>query len=451
VLGRWQRRRAREDRAPYQRSCLWLHLPRRNPRHILIPVAAGVLVVLIGLGMYLRSRSAAKLTERDSVLLADFVNTTGDPVFDGTLKQALAVQLEQSPYLNIVPDSKIRDALRFMGRSGDERITNDVAREICQRQGIKALLTGSIASLGNHYVVTLAALNGSSGDALAREQVEVDSKEQVLKSLDRAASSLRQKMGESLASVQQFAKPLEEATTSSLQALQAFTLGRSEHLKIRDDAAIPHLKKAIELDPNFATAYANLGVAYFNLGRIPEGAPAIKKAYELRDRASEGERFYIEAHYYDEVTIDLEKAIAVYTQWSQTYPRDTAPYSNAAQASAALGRHEKSLEFASEGHRVDPHDPYSYDNMANAYEALNRFDEAKRIAEEAVAKKLDGSGVHFVLLDLAYYRQDRAAIQHELDAAKGTSFEAFVMFFNAGWNTHLGKVQTSRVLWQQTL
>jgi eukaryotic-like serine/threonine-protein kinase len=414
-----------------------------------LPIAAGVLVVLIGLGMYLRSRTSARLTEKDSVLLADFVNTTGDPVFDGTLKQALAVQLEQSPYLNIVPDSKIHDALRLMGRSAEERVTNDVAREICQRQGIKALLTGSIAGLGNHYVITLSALNGTTGDALAREQVEVESKEQVLKSLDKAASSLRQKMGESLVSVQQFAKPLEQATTSSLEALQAFTLGNAEHQKMRDDAAIPQLKKAIDLDPNFAMAYAELGVAYFNLGRSPEGVAVLKKAYERRDRASERERFYIEAHYYDEVTLDLEKAVGVYMQWSQTYPRDTAPYSNASLALAAIGRHEKALERASEGHRVAPQDAYSYDNMASAYEALNRFDEAKSIAEEAVAKKADGSGVHFVLLDLAYYRGDRAAVQHELDAVKGTSFEPFVMLFNAGWTTSLGKVQSSRELWQQ--
>jgi len=421
----------------------------RKPWHVWLPIAAGILLVLLGLGMYWRSTRAAKLTEKDSVLLADFVNTTGDAVFDGTLKQALAVQLEQSPYLNMVPNSKIRDALRLMGQPGDERITNDVAREICQRQGIKALLTGSIASLGNHYVLTLSALNGSTGDSLAREQVEVDSKEQVLKSLDKAASSLRQKMGESLASVQQFAKPLEQATTSSLEALQAFTLGQGEHLKMRDDAAIPHLKKAIELDPNFATAYATLGVVYFNLGRIPEGATALKKAYELRDRAGERERFYIEAHYYDEVTIDLEKAIAVYAQWSQTYPRDTAPYSNAALASSALGRHEKALEFASEGHRVDPQDAYSYDNMASAYQSLNRFDEAKTIAEEAVAKKVDGSGIHFVLLDLAYFRGDRVAIQHQLDTVKGTSSEPFLAFFNAAWNTSLGQVQSSREMWKQ--
>jgi serine/threonine protein kinase/tetratricopeptide (TPR) repeat protein len=430
-------------------SAINVMMPSKVRWQRLLPIAAGALVVLMVLGLYVRSRLSSKLTAKDSVLLADFVNTTGDAVFDGTLKQALAVQLEQSPYLNIVPDSKIRDALRFMGRSGDERITNDVAREICQRQGIKALLTGSIASLGSHYVLTLAALNGATGDALAREQVEVDSKEQVLKSLDKAASSMRQKMGESLASVQQFAKPLEQATTSSLEALQAFTLGRGEHLKMRDENAIPFLKKAIALDPNFAMAYSVLGVAYFNLGRHPEGAPFLKKAYELRERASERERFYIEAHYHDEVTNDQEKAVAVYTQWSQTYPRDSVPFANASLALAALGRHEKALEFSSQGHRLDPQDPYAYDEMASGYQALNRFDEAKSIAEEAVAKKLDGSGIHFVLLDLAYFRDDPAAIQHELDATKGLAYEPIVMFFNAAWNAHLGKVKTSRELWQR--
>jgi serine/threonine protein kinase/tetratricopeptide (TPR) repeat protein len=420
------------------------------PWKMLLPFAAGVLVVLIGLGMYLRSRTSAHLTEKDSVLLADFVNTTGDPVFDGTLKQALAVQLEQSPYLNIVPDSKIHGALRLMGRSADERVTNDVGREICQRQGIKALLTGSIAGLGNHYVITLSALNGTTGDALAREQVEVDSKEQMLKSLDKAASSLRQKMGESLASVQQFATPLEQATTSSLEALQAYTLGHDEHQKMNDEVAIPHLKKAIELDPNFATAYATLGVAYSNLGQRAEGELALRKAYELRERASEREKFYIEAHYYDEVAVDAEKAITVYTQWQQVYPRDTTPYDNAALASAALGRHEKALEYASQSHRIDPQDLYAYDNMAIAYQSLNRFGEAKSLAEEAVAKKLNGAGVHFVLNDIAHFDGDRAAMQRELEAVKGKPIEPFILFFNAGWMTAQGRVKAAREPWQQT-
>ncbi len=423
--------------------------PEKKSRIALITATAAILVALIAGVLYFRSRQSAKLTEKDSVLIADFVNTTGDAVFDGTLKQALAVQLEQSPYLNIVPESKIREALQFMGKPPDERLTNEVAREICQRQSIKAMLTGTISSLGNHYVVTLSALNGETGDSLDREQVEADSKEQVLKSLDKAASTLRQKMGESLTSVQQFATPLEQATTSSLEALQAFTLGQDQHQKMNDDGAIPHLQKAVELDPNFAMAYATMGVALGNMGRSTESAQALRKAYELRDRASEREKFYIEAHYSDEVTVDPEKALAAYAQWRQTYPRDTIPYDNGALTSLAIGQPDKALEFASGAHRLDPQDRYAYDNMAAAYEALNRFDEAKAVADEAVTRKLDGAGVHFVLTDLAYIRGDRAAHQHELDAAKGTPIEQFMLFFNAGWQTSEGKVKASRELWQR--
>ena len=412
-------------------------------------IVAAILVVVLAAGLYFRSRQSATLTEKDSVLIADFVNTTGDAVFDGTLKQALAVQLEQSPYLNIVPESKIREALGLMGRSADERITNDVAREICQRQGIKALLTGTIGSLGNHYVVTLSALNGETGDSLAREQVEADSKEQVLKSLDKAASNLRQKMGESLASVQQFAKPLEQATTSSLEALQAFSLGEAEHLKTNDDAAVPHLTRAIELDPNFAMAYATLGVCYNNLTRLSQARDTLKKAYELRDRASEREKFYILAHYYDEVTLEGEKALAVYAEWRQTYPRDTIPYDNGALAYSELGQHDKALDLASQSMRVDPQDAYAYANLSSAYEALNRFDEAKSVGEQAVAQKLDGPAVRGVLTDLAYMRGDWTAYDHYVDLSRGTANESFVLFFKALGQDNLGKVRAGRQTWQQ--
>ncbi len=414
-----------------------------------LSIAAGVLVVLVALGVYLRSHSSAKLTEKDSVLLADFINTTGDPVFDGTLKQALAVQLGQSPYINLVPESKIREALKFMGKSPDERITNEVAREICQRDGIKAMLTGTIASLGNHYVLTLNALNGATGDSLSTVQVEVDSKEQVLKSLDKAASDLRQKMGESLASVQQFATPLEQATTSSLEALQAYSKGNDFHQRVRDDGAVAPLLRAVELDPNFAMAHATLGVVYNNLGRNREGNEEIRKAYDLRDRASERERFYIEGHYFDEVILDPEKALAVYSQWRQTYPRDTPPYDNAALAYSSIAQFDKALDLASQAHRLNPQDSYAYDNMAGSYEGLNRFDEARSIAEEAVSKNMGGTGTRFVLTDLAYFRGDKAAADKQLEAAKGTGDEPFVLFFNAGWQVALGKLNASRDYWQR--
>jgi serine/threonine protein kinase/tetratricopeptide (TPR) repeat protein len=420
---------------------------KRQPVYLVAAVA--VLLVLIAGGLYFRSRQSSRLTEKDSVLLADFVNTTGDSVFDGTLKQALAVQLEQSPYLNIVPESKIREALRFMGRSADDRLTNDVAREICERQGIKAMFTGNIASLGNHYVITLAALNGATGDSLAREQVEVDSKEQVLKSLDKAASNLRQKMGESLSSVQQFATPLEQATTSSLEALQAYTLGEEQHLRMRDDVALPHLKKAVELDPNFAMAYATLGVSLTNLARNSEGSAALKKAYELRDRASEREKLYIQAHYYDEVAIDPEKSLAVYAEWRQTYPRDTVPYDNASLASCSIGQYEKALDLATQSHRLDPQDLYAYSNMAMAYQGLNRFDEAKSIADEAIERKLEAVTVHYVLTDIAYIHGNRTAAEQELRAVKGTSGEQFVTLFNAGWQASFGRRKAARDFWEQ--
>jgi serine/threonine protein kinase/tetratricopeptide (TPR) repeat protein len=431
---------AKPSDAPAQKTNAW---------RILVPVAVVVVAMLLGLGLYLRSRQSAKLTDKDSVLLADFVNTTGDAVFDGTLKQALAVQLEQSPYLNIVPESKIREALKLMGRSQDERLTNDVAREICQRQGIKALMTGSIAGLGDHYVITLTAVNGETGDSLAREQAEADSKEKVLKSLDKAASSLRQKMGESLASVQQFATPLEQATTSSLEALQEFSLGHNEHQKTNDGNAIPHLKRAVELDPNFARAYATLGVVYFNLARISEGIPALKKAYELRDRVSEHEKLYIEGHYYDEVTLDPDQALAVYARWRETYPRDTTPYDNAALAYSAIGQSDKSVELASQALRIDPNDRYAYDNLASGYVALGRYDEAKSVCDQAVAQKLTSSGVYFALTDIAYIRGDRAGWEQTLQATKGSEFEPFMLFWNANWQSVFGHMKASRERWKQ--
>ncbi len=422
-----------------------------KPSRLPILAAVAVLVALLIAGaLYFRSRQAAKLTEKDSVLLADFVNTTGDAVFDGTLKQALAVQLEQSPYLNIVPESKIRGALRLMGRSPDERLTNDVAREICQRQGIKAMLTGSIAGLGNHFVIELAAVNGQTGDALAHEQAEANSKEEVLKALDKAASNLRQKMGESLASVQQFTKPLEQATTSSLEALQAFTLGEEAHRNTDEDQAIPHLKRAVELDPNFAVAWATLGVASNNVGRQTDAIAAITKAYELRDRASERERFYIQAHYNNQVLENFDKTLATYAEWRQTYPRDTIPYYNAALEYTAMGQPDKALDLASQALRIDPKDRYAYANLAYAYIALDRFDEAKSIVEQAGAQKTDSILTHLVAMNLAELRGDWTTFNHEIELQHGTATESFILFWKANGEAALGKVKLSRQDFQQS-
>jgi serine/threonine protein kinase/tetratricopeptide (TPR) repeat protein len=412
--------------------------------------AAVLLAAIVGGGLFFfqRSRSASALTEKDTVVLADFVNTTGDSVFDGTLKQALAVQLEQSPYLHLLPESRTREALRFMGRPADTRITNDVAREICVREGAKAMLTGSIASLGSHYVITLSALNAQTGDALAREETEADSKEHVLKSLDQAASSLRSKLGESIGSVQKFDTPLEQATTSSLEALQAFSLGQAEHTRLNDEKAVPHLKRAVELDPNFAMAYATLGVAYNNLTQQELGNTAIKKAFDLKERASERERFYISGHYYDEVTGDIDKSIEVYEQWIQTYPRDTAPRDNLSLRYATIGQQEKALAGSSEVLRIDPKDGYANQNVASAYLHVNRFDEARAVAEKAAGQNL-GRSVHFTLYELAFIRGDQAAQQHEMDWGAGKTDEPILLLFRARAECSLGKMQSAGAAYAQ--
>jgi eukaryotic-like serine/threonine-protein kinase len=414
-------------------------------------IAAVVILLpaLIAGGFYFRSRRTAKLTEKDSILLADFVNTTGDAVFDGTLKQALAVELEQSPYLNLVPESKIREGLRFMGRPADERLTNDVARELCLRENIKAMLSGTITSLGNHYVITLSAINPQNGDSLAREQAEADSKENVLKTLDKSASSLRQKMGESLASVNQFATPLEQATTSSLEALQAYSLGHDEHQKNNDGAAVPHLKRAVELDPNFAMAYAVLGVADANMGRVTDSNKALKQAYDLRDRASEREKLYIQAHYYDEVTEDFEKTIQVYKDWLQTYPRDTIPLDNLALVYSETGQYDKALDAASQAARVDPKDRFAIANMIFAYIGLNRFGEAKSLLDQALAQNMGGPTTRIAVIFLAYLSHDHAAFDREMSVPPSPSMEGLLFMFKAMSLCAQGKIKAALPVWQQ--
>jgi tetratricopeptide (TPR) repeat protein len=331
-----------------------------------------------------------------------------------------------------------------MGRSPDERVSNDVAREICLRAGVKAMLTGSISSLGSHYVITLTAVNAQTGDALAREQIEAESKEQVLKALDRAASSLRQKLGESLASVQKFTTPLAEATTSSLEALKAFTLGQAEHRKLAEDRAIPHLKRSLELDPNFAMADATLGVALSNLGEKKQASDYLKKAFELKERASEREKLYISGHYYEMVTGQIDKAIEVYESWKETYPRDTVPRDNVAIRYSEIGQYEKALTNASEEMRPDAKDRFAYQNAAVAYEKLDRYDEAKAVAEQAIAQNVDSMSVHWVLYDIAFIRGDATGMQREIAWAAGKPAEAYVLFLASQAEYSLGKTHRGR-------
>jgi tetratricopeptide (TPR) repeat protein len=414
--------------------------PRR--RWVIAAAAVVALIALVGALLYFRRTPA--LTEQDSIVVADFVNTTGESVFDGTLKEALTVQLDQSPYLNILPESRLREALRYMGRSPDERVSNDVAREICLREGVKAMLTGSISSLGSHYVITLTAVNAQTGDALAREQIEAESKEQVLKALDRAASRLRRKLGESLGSVQRFTTPLVEATTSSLEALKAFSLGRAEQMKHAQDRALPHLKRSIELDPNFAMAYATLGTVLSNFGEAKQASDCLKKAFELKERASEREKLYISAHYFEMVTGQIDKAIEVYESWKEIYPRDTLPRFNVALQYMGIGQYEKALTNASEAMRLDPKSVAPNGALAFAYEELDRYDEAKAVAEQAIAQNVDSIIVHMVLYEIAFIRGDAAGMQREVAWAGGKPLEPYMLYDEGLGEYSLGKTQRAR-------
>jgi len=416
---------------------------RRLPKRLLVVAPLVLLAAAVAAFFYFRRGPA--LTERDSIVLADFVNTTGDTVFDGTLKQALAVQLEQSPYLNVFPEDRVRQTLRLMGRSPDERITAPIAREICERAGIKAMLTGSISGLGANYVIAVDAVNCRTGDTLAREQVEAESKEKVLQAVGRASSRLRRKLGESLSSIQKLDTPIE-VTTSSLEALRAFSLGEAQRAKASYRGAIPFYKRAVELDPNFALAYARLGWAYGGLGERELATEFQKKAFERRDRASERERFYLFMAYYGSVTGELDKTIETLTLWVQTYPRDWNAHNSSAARYNAIGQHDKALEEAREALRLDPQQAFPYLNLAVAYAVLNRSDEAKAVCQQAVTRKLDPPELHLLLYYIAAFQGDAAAREREVAWARGKPFEPMLLNAQADVAASTGRLEQAREL-----
>ena len=322
---------------------------------ILLPAAVVLVVVVIAGVFSIRSRQAAhRLTDKDTIVLADFSNSTGDAVFDDTLKTALSVGLNQSPFLNVLSDNKVAATLKLMTRPGDTRLTPEVARELCQRAGGKAYLAGSIASLGSQYVLGLKAVNCQSGDPLAEEQVTAASKEKVLDALGEAATKLRGELGESLATVQKFDVPLSEATTSSLEALKAYSLGRKAGYEKGDVAALPYDQRAIELDPNFAMGYQGVGVDYFGLEELERAREYYTKAFQLRDHASEREKLAISAHYYLDVTGELDKAAQTYQEAIESYPRDFPGYGNLGIVFAAQGQYEKAVEVTRQALRLAP-------------------------------------------------------------------------------------------------
>ncbi|MFQ5817461.1 MAG: protein kinase [Terriglobia bacterium] len=414
--------------------------------------AAAVVVLAVAAGAFFYFRPAQALTESDTILLADFVNTTGESVFDGTLKQALALKLAESPFLNIVPEQRVQETLRFMGRAPDERVTTAIAREICQRQGTKALLTGAIAGLGGNYVITLNAMNCRTDELLAGEQVEAAGKEAVLGALGKAASRLRGKLGESLSSIEKFDAPIEQATTSSLDALKAYGLGVEQRAKGREPQSIPFFKRAIELDPNFALAYARLGTVYGNLGEGELATEYRKKAFELRERVSELERFYISAHYYNSVTGEIEKARETYELWKRTYPRDWTPPNNLAVIYNEIGQHDKVVEEAREALHLEPNHPLPYVNLGFGYLGLNRLEEAKAIFERAVAAKRDDLSIHLGLYVIALVQGDTAAMEREVAWASGKGpAEGPMLFFQGQAAAFSGQVEKARELFARAI
>jgi serine/threonine protein kinase/Flp pilus assembly protein TadD len=399
----------------------FLERPLAKTLKVATPVA--LLVVALGVGVFYFSHRAKALTEKDAIVLADFDNKTGDPVFDETLKQALAVDLGQSPFLNILSDRRVAAALRLMGRSPEQPVMGEVARELCQRTGSKAMLAGSISALGNNYVIGLNAINCASGDALVKEQVEAHGKEEVLKALGHAATDMRGKLGESLTSVQKFATPIEEATTSSLEALKAYSMGRRAFFREGNVAAIPYYRRAVELDPNFAMAYSALGVSYFTVGQATQSVEDAKKAFELRERVSEREKYRISGTYYTYATGELDKASQIYKLWKQSYPRDSVPVNNLGDIYMMLGQWEKALPEMQDADRLEPNSSTGHSNLAQILLALNRTEDARATIQHALSRKPDSTDLRLSIYGTAFVRNDQETMQQQLAWGAGRSRE----------------------------
>jgi serine/threonine protein kinase/Flp pilus assembly protein TadD len=361
-----------------------------------------------------RFSTSSGSTTRDSILLTEFENTTGESVFDQTLKMALAYSLAQSPFLDIVPDSKVSQTLRLMGRSPNEKVTKELGEEICMRQNLKAFLTGSITKFGEIYVLTLEAINARNNESLGREFEQVNSREEVLNALTRAAAGLRERLGESLSSIEKFNVPSESITTSSLEALKIFVLGREQIVNGRQFEAIPFYKKALELDPDFALAYTELAVVYRNTDQWTLAADMTRKAYELRDAVSESEKLRITYYYHNFVNGELDKAIDTLELWRNTYPNFVVSYVSLSDSMERIGQSEKAVVFAREGIRIDPNYATIYMNLVESLVSLGRYDEAKETCKLAFERNLDGTYFHLFPLMIAFIENNEGAIQTDL-------------------------------------
>jgi DNA-binding winged helix-turn-helix (wHTH) protein/tetratricopeptide (TPR) repeat protein len=418
-------------------------LPRRRRMAIALGALAVAALAVSDLGRRGGAGTAA-FTDKDSVLIADFENTTGDEVFDGTLRRALAVQLGQSPFVNVFPEERVRETMRYMGRPEGERVTRALAREVARRQGVRALLAGSISMLGRHYVINLDAVSTASGETFAREQAEAESREAVLRRLGEAAAALRGKLGESIASVEKFAAPIEQATTPSLEAFKAYDLGRQRQFGGQYFEAIPLYRRAVELDPGFAIAHAALGVSYGSAQEYELAARSSRRAFELRQRVSERERFYIALRYYMDVLGDGERAVEALELWKATYPRDFVPRTNLSARYCGTGRFDRALEEGQEAVRLNPEAAVAYAAVAQPLICLDRAAEARALLEEAAARKIEPPYGGYMLYGIALLEGDAAAMQQQVDEATGTPTEAGMLAVHSVAAAYAGQVGEAR-------
>jgi serine/threonine protein kinase/Tfp pilus assembly protein PilF len=439
--------------APHQqfglRSSRWAIVP--VPRWSSLIVAIVVMAGLISGGIYYRSHRAAPLTDKDTIVIADFANSTGDPVFDDTLKTALNVSLNQSPFLNVLSDIAVAKTLKLMTRPPDTRLTPDVARELCRRADSKAYIAGSIASLDSQYVLQLKVVNCQTGDVLATEEATAASKEKVLGTLGKTASTLRGKLGEALATVQKFNAPLEQATTSSLEALQAYTLGQKAYREKSAGAALVYHQRAIELDPGFAMGYLETGNDYYGLSEQSRAIEYYIRAFQLRNHAGEREGLHITAFYYESVTGDLEKAAQTYQEWIADYPRDYRAHLDLGSVYSEQGQYDKAAEEKREGLRLEPGSGVPYSNLANSLLASQRFDEVRQTVEQAQARKLDRPTLRVALYALAFLREDSSGLAEQQQWFAGKQEEHFGLSLASDTEAYQGHLAKARDLTRRSI
>lgn len=434
--------------APIPRAPRLPIVPLRLNRAVYI-VAAGATALLAFLLLWYHPWSSA-LEPTDFILLTDFVNTTGDPVFDGTLKHALAMHLGQSPFLNIFPEERARETLPYMERQADATIDRETGREICIRRGIKALLVGSIDPLGKVYVISLEVLNGQTGDVIAREQLEVESKEGILRSLGTVATNLRRRLGETMKSVENFDVPLEQATTASLEAFKAYSTGRKHLISGQMTDAIPHYRRALEFDPNFASVYDDLAWCYDALAQHERAAECATKAFALRDRVSEYERLSISSIYYTMATGELDKAIETLEMMRTIYPRSAPVHNTLGGRYMVAGETERAMESFREAIRLTRH-PNAYSGLASACIRLNRFQEAKGVIVEARSQGIDNRNLHLQLYTIAFLQGDPAAMIEQVRWASGKQDEAFILGLQANAAAVSGQLEKAREYFRQAI